>query len=42
MHHTLVSSDPDIKSEPLEFQATVFTQPWCPYLKDNKIGRHQH
>lgn len=28
--HTCVSSDPDIKSEPVEFQATVFTQPWCP------------
>lgn len=25
--HTRVSSDPDIKSEPFEFQAIAFTQP---------------
>ena len=28
--HTRVSSDPDIRSEPFEFQATAFTQPKCP------------
>lgn len=26
-YHTLVSSDPDIKREPFEFQAIAFTQP---------------
>lgn len=26
-YHTLVSSDPDIKREPFEFQAIEFTQP---------------
>ena len=25
-NHTLVSSDPDMKSEPLEFDATALTQ----------------
>lgn len=33
---TWVSSDPDIKSEPLEFQAIVLTQPWCPYKRTKK------
>lgn len=38
-NHTLISSDPDIRSDPLEFQAIVFTQPWWSWKTTNSSLR---